>query len=205
MISYTKRYIPLYLTTARLLISPVLLPFLLVYLLPYNSGVINTVLALIFMLFGLTDFLDGYLARKYKYESQLGKILDPIADKSMVYSTLIALLVVRKIYFFWVIILIGREFFMMGVRIVAKEYNKSVAVSGWGKAKTIAQVTLLTFLIGTPYQEISFSHAPVWHSAEWLLLGITLLLSVTSAVLYYVHFIALVSDTTLFTKGDEKE
>ncbi len=75
----------------RLIIAPVVLPLLLVYGLPYNVGWLNTVLAAIFVFFAFTDFLDGYLARKYQQETLFGSELDPIADKFLVYSTLIAL------------------------------------------------------------------------------------------------------------------
>src|SRR5947199_10698456 len=98
--------IPNKLTLIRLIGSPLLLPVLLVYFLPFNNFLINTLLAFIFLLFGATDFFDGYLARKYRLESTIGKVLDPIADKFLIYCTLIGLLAAGKIGFYWVIILI---------------------------------------------------------------------------------------------------
>src|ERR1700722_2587731 len=127
---------PTILTLIRLILSPLVLPVLFVYLLPYNNIYINILLALLFIAFSLTDFLDGYLARKYSQETALGSVLDPIADKFLVYSTLLALAVVNKLFFFWVVLLIGREFFMMGLRQVALENNFSVKVSSLGKTKT---------------------------------------------------------------------
>src|SRR5579871_3122872 len=136
--------IPTILTLTRLILAPLLVPLLLVYLLPYNYFWLNSVLAILFIFFGLTDFFDGYLARKLHQETPLGRVLDPIADKFLVYSTLVALLAVGKIYFYWVIIFIGREFFLMGLRHIALENNVVVHVSSWGKLKTFAQMAVLT-------------------------------------------------------------
>ncbi len=65
------------------------MPLLLITFLPVNRLEINFVLAIIFLGFSVTDFLDGYLARHFHQETALGKLLDPIADKFLVYSTLI--------------------------------------------------------------------------------------------------------------------
>ncbi|MDP3889126.1 MAG: CDP-alcohol phosphatidyltransferase family protein, partial [bacterium] len=113
--------IPIILTLIRLIFSPFLLPLLLVHFLPFNIFWINAILALFFVMVCLTDFFDGYLARKYKQETVLGKLLDPIADKFLLYSTLIVLLSVHKIFFYWPSILIGREFLVMGIRLIAME------------------------------------------------------------------------------------
>jgi CDP-diacylglycerol--glycerol-3-phosphate 3-phosphatidyltransferase len=111
--------LPILLTLSRLILSPLLLPVLLVYLLPFNNIFINSFLGFLFFLFSITDFFDGYFARRYKQETQVGKLLDPIADKFLLYSTLIGLLAADKIFFYWVIIIIGREFFVMGLRQIA--------------------------------------------------------------------------------------
>lgn len=180
--------IPTILTLTRLVLSPLMLPVLLVYLLPWNSLWINGALALLFVAFSLTDFFDGYLARRLDQETRLGRLLDPIADKFLVYSTLVALLAVNKIYFYWVIILIGREFFMMGLRQIALENNFSVAVSWLGKLKTFVQMSFLTFVIVNPYADKWLWQAYVWNSMQLLLLLATLGLSIVSAWLYYREF-----------------
>ena len=180
--------IPLWLTIGRLILSPLLLPLLMVYLLPLNALWINTLLAVLFLLFGLTDFFDGYLARRYQQETGLGKILDPIADKSLVYSSLIALVAINKLYFYWAIILIGREFFVMGMRIVALEHSVSIAVSLLSKVKTAVQMAMIIFIIVNPYQQLGFSGAPAWNAIEGILIGVTLLLSLYTASEYYRSF-----------------
>src|SRR5579863_3418124 len=136
----TELSLPMLLTFIRLIGSPIILPFLLVYLLPYNTFWLNCSLAAIFVLFGLTDFFDGYLARKYHLVTPTGAMLDHIADKFLLYSTLIALLAADKLHFFWAILWIGREFFVMGLRQISLENSFSITVSSWGKLKTVMQI-----------------------------------------------------------------
>ena len=183
--------LPTTLTLIRLVLSPIILPILFVYLLPLNNVVINGLLGLLFVAFSLTDFFDGYLARKYRQETALGSILDPIADKFLVYSVLIALAVVHKMYFFWVIIFIGREFFMMGLRQIALEHHFSVHVSMLGKLKTAFQMICLTVIIANPYQSLGFGlHGKeLFNTIELITLTLALLFTVASGYLYYRSFI----------------
>ncbi len=145
-------------------------------------------LASLFILFGLTDFFDGYFARRFKQETALGRVLDPIADKFLVYSTLIALLAAHKIYFYWVIILIGREIFMMGLRQIALEQQISVHVSLLAKLKTCAQIAMLAVMIANPYQDLGLCGALGWNGTQLVLLIATLALSLISAWYYYRNF-----------------
>ena len=80
------------LTLIRLIVGPVVMPALLWYGLPHRCYSVNIVMAAVFGMFGLTDFLDGYLARRFTQETELGKFLDPIADKALVFSTVISLM-----------------------------------------------------------------------------------------------------------------
>jgi len=139
------------LTLTRLILSPLVLPLMFVYLLPLNIFWVNGLLAGIFMLLSLTDFFDGYLARKYNQETALGRILDPLADKFLTYSALIALLAADKIYFYWVVILVGRELFILGLRHVALEHALDIPVSILGKLKTVILMACITFIILNPY------------------------------------------------------
>ncbi len=166
------------------------MPLLLVYLLPFNYVWLNILLGLVFAAFSLTDFFDGYLARKYRQETALGTILDPLADKFLTFSTLIALVVAHKIFFLWVVILIGREFFMMGLRQVALENSFSIKVSILGKIKTTLLMSCLTLIIVNPYQAagIRFHGVGLWNLIEHILLLSTIALSVFSAYRYYQVF-----------------
>jgi CDP-diacylglycerol--glycerol-3-phosphate 3-phosphatidyltransferase len=191
--------LPNVLTLVRLVVSPVMLPVLLVYLLPLNIFWINCLLAGLFALFSITDFLDGYLARRYDQVSAFGRFLDPIADKFLVFSTLVALLAVNKIFFVWVIVLIGREFFVLGLRQMALEHNLSIHVSWLGKVKTLFQDLYLVVLIANPAHTPSrfglsvfvsdLYKAPTWTLLEDFLMVCALLLAIISAKQYYNAFL----------------
>jgi CDP-diacylglycerol--glycerol-3-phosphate 3-phosphatidyltransferase len=179
---------PTFLTLFRLIFSPLILPVLFAYLLPHNLLWLNILLSVIFILVSMTDFFDGYLARKYNQETVLGRVLDPIADKFLVYSALIGLLVAHKIFFYWVIILIGREFFVMAIRHVALEHNFSVPVSKMAKLKTMIQLITIAVIIVNPYQHIS-GLSIYWNNVEYALLIVTMVLSLITAQQYYDAFI----------------
>jgi CDP-diacylglycerol--glycerol-3-phosphate 3-phosphatidyltransferase len=196
-----KKFInlPNFLTLVRLVVSPVVLPVLLVYLLPFNVSWLNYTLAGLFALFSITDFLDGYLARRYEQVSAFGRFLDPIADKFLVFSTLVSLLAINKIFFVWVLILIGREFFVLGLRQMALEHNLSIHVSWLGKIKTLFQDMYLVVLIANPFHTPSrfgltrfmsdFYHAPNWTLLENFLMVCALAMAIISAVQYYNAFL----------------
>ncbi len=179
--------LPMILTYIRLIGAPLVLPFLLVYLLPYNIFWLNCSLATLLFLFGLTDFFDGYLARKYDQVTSTGAMLDHVADKFLLYSTLIGLIAAHKLYFFWAILWIGREFFIMTLRQLALEHNFSVSVSSYGKVKTVMQIACLTVVIANPTHALSLS-ASYWNMAELTLLLSATVLSLASAYNYFVIF-----------------
>lgn len=186
---------PTLLTLLRLIFSPLILPVLLVYLLPYNIMWLNMLLGILFILLSITDFFDGYLARKYNQETMVGRVLDPLADKFLSYSALIGLLVANKIFFYWVIILIGRDFFVMGMRHVALEHHFSVPVSKLSKLKTAVQLVTITIMIINPYQAYGLQ-GHQWNQVEFWLLIITLFFSLMTAQQYYDAFIKQLQEKT---------
>lgn len=179
---------------------------LLVYLLPYNIAWINYFLAGLFVLFSITDFLDGFIARRYELISSFGRLIDPIADKFLIYSTLVALLAVQKIFFAWVLILIGREFFILGLRLLALENKFAISVSMFGKIKTFVQVAYLTILIANPYHArgatsimgwfTDYYLSPAWTATESLLMLAAVGMSIVSVYYYYKSFMDSYSQTT---------
>lgn len=180
---YKQFSLPLQLTLLRLIGSPLILPFFLVYLLPYNNVFLNVCLTLLFLFFGITDFLDGYLARKYNQTTVLGGMLDHIADKFLLYATLIALVAVHKIHFIWAILWIGREFLIMTLRQIALEQHFSVSVSSYGKIKTCVQIICMAVIIANPYQGFGLCHS-WWNVSELILLLVATFLSFFSAYDY---------------------
>ena len=180
-----KLNVPTILTLIRLLLSPFVLPALIVYTKPPEFFIFNVFLVVVFLLLSLTDFLDGYLARKYGQETTFGSMIDPVADKMLISSVLIALLAAGKIFFYWVVILIGREFFVMGLRYLALEQGVNLTVSWWGKVKTGTQVVFLAFALLNPYGLHFVSGHWHWSVIQALLLLGTLITSLGSAYHYY--------------------
>lgn len=179
-----KLNLPLILTLIRLVIAPVILPLSVYYLYPSNSFAVHFALAVMCAFFCLTDFFDGYLARKYSQVTTLGQLLDPIADKFFICATLVALVAIHKVYFFWVIVLLGRELFMNGLRMYAATQAINVPVNILGKLKTTFQGIFLFVVILNPYRWISETSALLWHSLEMSLLLVTVVCSVYSAFRY---------------------
>jgi len=177
----------LQLTLFRFVGAPCTLPFLIVYGLPYNVFLVNCLVGLVLLLFGLTDFFDGYLARKYNQTTSYGQVLDPIADKFLLYSTLVALVAVGKLYFLWAIVWIGREFLVMGLRMIAVERDRTIPVSYSGKIKTILQIAALLCVIINPYQ-YDWNTGFWWNALEASLLVNASIYSIVSLYQYVVLF-----------------
>ncbi len=145
--------IPNILTFARIIMIPVLILF---YFLPLKGA--NEILAAIFVFAGITDWLDGYLARKLKQGTAFGAFLDPVADKLIVCAALVLLLgddrVMEAVYSRIAFILacvtiIGREIVISALREWMAELGKraSVAVNIMGKVKTVVQIIAITMLL----------------------------------------------------------
>jgi len=100
----------------------------------------NYIAAIIFILAACTDSLDGYLARKNNQITALGQFLDPIADKLLVTGALIALVERSEITSWIVLIVVGRDLIVNGLRFIAAVEGKVIAASKWGKIKTLAQM-----------------------------------------------------------------
>lgn len=103
----------------------------------------NYIAAALFILAASTDCIDGYLARKTKQVTVLGKFLDPIADKLLVTAALIALLQRNEVGGWAAMIIIAREFIVTGLRLVAAGEGIVIAASGLGKLKTVTQMVAI--------------------------------------------------------------
>jgi CDP-diacylglycerol--glycerol-3-phosphate 3-phosphatidyltransferase len=103
-----------------------------------NWGVL--VALILFIMAAVTDILDGSLARKRGEVSNLGKFLDPIADKMLVLAGLLVLMVRYELSAWIILIVFARELMVMGIRMIAAGEGKVVAASIWGKVKTIMQI-----------------------------------------------------------------
>lgn len=131
----------------------------------------------IFVIASLTDWLDGYISRKYGLITNFGKFMDPIADKLLVCSALIALVELERIPSWVVIIIIGREFIISGFRLVASDKGIVIAAGNWGKAKTVCQVLLICLVL------LNLPSLQIWTDAAMV---VTLILTVVSLIDYLI-------------------
>ena len=185
--------LPNKLTTIGLLSVPL---FIIVYLIPYQSlgieipvfGVLSTslslldiILFLIFALSALTDYLDGYIARKQHLITTFGKFIDPIADKLIVNTTLLLLASTHDIHIIIPIIMISRDIIVDAIRLVASQKNVVLAASYLGKAKTMTQMIAICLLL---LNNIVFAglHIPMDQIMIWL----ATLISFVSGVDYFM-------------------
>lgn len=176
-----------YLTLLRLCAAPILVPFLIVHYLPYSLVFYKLAIATLFLFFSFTDFLDGFFARRYNQITKLGAALDHLADKFLTFSAYIALVAIGRMNYWFAIALIGREFFMLGLREIALEYHLSVSVSWLGKIKTVIHIMLIFWLIIFPLPEMSL---PLLNFIEVFLLWGSLAISWLSALNYSIQFYA---------------
>lgn len=136
--------LPNKLTTFRV----VLIPFFVFFLLTDLVGSWGKWIALaIFIVASLTDFFDGYLARKYNLVTNFGKFMDPLADKLLVCSAMICLIEKGAIPSWIVTIIIAREFIISGFRLIASDNGVVIAASYWGKFKTVFQMVMICLMI----------------------------------------------------------
>jgi CDP-diacylglycerol--glycerol-3-phosphate 3-phosphatidyltransferase len=146
--------LPNRITLARIFFVPIITFLLLVRIdlgsLTFGEYAIsyNQVVALfLFIIAASTDGLDGYIARKRKIVTNLGKLLDPLADKLLVAALLISLVEMGKLSAWVAIIIIGREWAVTGLRQVALLEGKVLAASKWGKWKTAIQIAMIIVLL----------------------------------------------------------
>lgn len=127
----------------------ILIPFFVFFLL-YQQGtnqLFRYIAVAIFIAASITDWMDGYIARKYHLVTNFGKFMDPLADKLLVSAALICLVELGQIPAWMVIIIISREFIISGFRLVASDQGIVIAASYWGKFKTVFQMFAVILLI----------------------------------------------------------
>lgn len=125
-----------------------MIPFFLFFLMTDYAGDAGKWIAVvIFIIASLTDFLDGYLARKHNLVTNFGKFMDPLADKLLVCSAMIALVGMNRMPSVVAIIIIAREFIISGFRLIASDNGVVIAASYWGKFKTNFQIFMIIMLI----------------------------------------------------------
>jgi len=135
--------LPNKLTTFRVVLIPFFIFFLMTELIPFSKWIALA----IFCIASLTDFFDGYLARKWNMVTNFGKFMDPLADKLLVCSAIIAFTAMDRMPAWIVIIIVAREFIISGFRLIAAEKGVVIAASYWGKFKTASQMFMIILFI----------------------------------------------------------
>ena len=184
--------LPNSITMSRIAMIPLLLWILTPHFPWHANGAQEITASVLFVLASITDGLDGYLARKRKQITTMGTLLDPIADKIMVAAALIALVAYNpQVVRVWiVVVIIGREFLISGLRSIASSEGFTIEASDLGKLKTVIQIIcVVSALLAHRWEQwqIGFLIVPV----RWIAIAaiyFTVLVSIISAVDYFVGF-----------------
>ena len=159
------------------------IPFVVV-LMVFPGKWTSFVAAFIFLLAAISDGLDGYLARRRNTVSNLGKLLDPLADKLLVCTALIMLIPLGRVSAWIVAVIIARELAVTTLRGVVAAQGMIIAASGLGKRKSLAQLSATNLLIlHYPYFSLDI------HLFGTALLWIALVLTVWSGIDYFARFL----------------
>lgn len=143
--------------------------------------VTHLVSAIIFIVASATDWLDGYYARKYKLVTNMGKFLDPLADKLLVSAAFILLVELDMIAAWIVILIITREFAVTGLRLVAAGEGIVLAAGKMGKLKTASQLIAISLLL---LHNFPFAYVDI--PVDVIFVYIALILTVWSGIDYFV-------------------
>ncbi|MGN0390715.1 MAG: CDP-diacylglycerol--glycerol-3-phosphate 3-phosphatidyltransferase [Wujia sp.] len=165
-----------------------MIPFFLVALMVPGIPAGKWIALALFCIASLTDMLDGKIARKYNLVTNFGKFMDPLADKLLVCSAMIALIDLGRIPAWVVIIIIAREFIISGFRLVASDNGIVIAAGWWGKIKTVCQMVMVIVLI------CDFGGSVV-HMIEMALIYLSLALTIISLLDYLMKNKGVLSET----------
>jgi CDP-diacylglycerol--glycerol-3-phosphate 3-phosphatidyltransferase len=171
--------VPNWLAVARILLTPVVMALVLL------SDDIDGAFGMAFIVFtvaALTDFADGYLARRWQITTVLGAFLDSVADKVLVTGSLLVLIEVGRAWSWAAFIIIGRELAVMGLRGVAALEKSAVPPSLWGKGKTVFQFLAIGLAMIRPTSEWG-----PYFLDEWVMLA-AVFFTLLSAWDYFRHF-----------------
>jgi CDP-diacylglycerol--glycerol-3-phosphate 3-phosphatidyltransferase len=162
--------LPNALSLSRVFLVPLMLVFL-------SLGIkYGDILAgVVFMVAAFTDMADGYIARKHGMVTNLGKFIDPLADKILVMAALVALVELQRLPAWIVVVILSREFIVTGLRMVAAADGEVIAASKGGKAKTVSQIiAIFMIMFGLPGGMIMMWVAmilTIWSGMDYLIKG----------------------------------
>jgi len=176
----------------KLTISRIVLAFIFVFFISQEGLAPIIIAAFVFGLASFTDFYDGYLAKKYHLVSDFGVLMDPIADKILILAAFLAFVRMQVVDDWMVMLILGREIVVTGLRLFALGKRKVLAAEKAGKHKTISQIvaifTILGFLIFkellSVFSQWSVAIEVWWRSGIDILMLITVALTMISGISY---------------------
>ena len=165
-----------------------------------TAYVCHVIALIVAFLAGITDLLDGFLARKYHVESDFGRLMDPLADKIFILATFVMMLDYDMIAGWVLILILTREFMVTGLRTLASAKGVIISADRWGKMKTATQMFTLAFggaawihLFGLKFEDFqnaAFGGSPV--SVIWFCLQLAVvLITVGSGLQYFIRYRSL--------------
>jgi CDP-diacylglycerol--glycerol-3-phosphate 3-phosphatidyltransferase len=194
--------LPNLLTFLRILLIPVVL-----WLIAEGTPRANFWAAIVYGVTAVTDFLDGWLARRQNLISVLGKFLDPLADKLLVMAVLVFMVDLGRVPFWAVIVIIGRELSITSLRVIAMSEGVLIAAGRGGKDKTALQMVALLFLIVHHPYVLHFGFGSMrvdFNGAGTALLYLSVVLAITSAGEYIKLFVEAVEAKEQRLKQDDE-
>jgi len=170
--------LPNCITMVRIAVMPVLF-----FLVLSPGRIFSLIIAILFIAASVTDFLDGYVARRYNIVTKMGKLLDPIADKLLISTAMIMMIPIGRIPAWVVVIIIMRDIFVDGLRSIASSEGLIIQARTLGKQKTLCQIIAVSALL---------IHYPIFwidaHVVGTVVLYIALILTVWSGADYFRQF-----------------
>jgi CDP-diacylglycerol--glycerol-3-phosphate 3-phosphatidyltransferase len=178
-------HLPNFFTVIRILVTP-----LFIYLLFLRGENAYPLALAIFVVAGITDILDGYLARKLQVESKVGKMLDPVADKILVLSAFISFVTMNLIYLWMVILIVLRDITITVMRYILEKRDMPMITSPIAKGKTAVQVAsviiILAYLSMKSYQVAWFTNPVENLHLIIIIMYITVLFTLYTGVDYFI-------------------
>lgn len=202
--------VPNMLTVSRLGLAGVMMGLL---SLPASVPFAKSAALLVFAVAGFTDYLDGYIARKYHLISAFGRLMDPLTDKVMVCAAFVSFVEITVVHrgvsmplvpAWIVVVIIAREFLVTGLRMLAANRGNIISAGKWGKHKTVWQiVAIVILLLGVAVRDDLLRHAGTKLLTDYnfcffyIARGVSMavaLITVSSGVMYFIQHRELIAE-----------
>lgn len=183
--------LPNKLTVFRMFMVPVFL-FLFCVPLPFSDTALRIIIAAVFAVVSLTDMIDGKIARKYNMITDFGKFMDPLADKFLVISACLGIIVkfdyIRPVFVWAAAIVIFREFAVTSLRMVAANKAGLVIAAAWlGKVKTTTQMICIICVLLEPVI-LPFKPFTEWHILSYVTTAVMVVMTLWSGIDYLIAY-----------------